>query len=386
MRNLSIRRAFTLIELLVVIAIIAILIALLVPAVQKVREAAARTQCSNHLKQLGLAMHGYHDVYKKFPANQQQIGDTAWEAVSATFWLLPYIEQGALFNQVKIPPNAPPPGLSCNDPAKGWGNDAMWQAARSGPLDQRLSVLVCPSANPGYKRGQSGSNGWGGPSGNFGWCVGSRVRQIWDGNGDVCPGSFAYPNIGGTHRSDANGIINQLQERKMRDVTDGLSNTLLGSELLSGSTSTPMPSTTGRYPYDIFYLGVGPYNAAGITGASIDFPTQTQLDAVGNAAWTSAIGVMSNNGCIPLWYAAGHSSFTTAAPPNWKHPSTAQDCCPGGSHDWGGFSIIPPRSMHPGGVNAILGDGSVRFISDGINILTFQRLGNRRDGQVVGDY
>ncbi|MFO0865645.1 MAG: DUF1559 domain-containing protein, partial [Gemmataceae bacterium] len=101
---------FTLIELLVVIAIIAVLIALLVPAVQKVREAAARAQCQNNLKQLGLAMHGYHDTYKKFPKNNQQIGANAWEAVSASFQILPFIEQAPLYNQalanIKTAPDA----------------------------------------------------------------------------------------------------------------------------------------------------------------------------------------------------------------------------------------------------------------------------------------
>lgn len=99
-------KGFTLIELLVVIAIIAILIGLLLPAVQKVREAAARAKCSNNLKQLGLAMHSYHDVFRIFPRNYTRIGTNAWEAVSVNFLLLPYVEQTALFqncNSLQIP-------------------------------------------------------------------------------------------------------------------------------------------------------------------------------------------------------------------------------------------------------------------------------------------
>ncbi len=94
------RAGFTLIELLVVIAIIAVLIGLLVPAVQKVREAANRMSCTNNLKQLGIAMHSYHDANQKFPANQQQVGVNVWESLSATYWILPYIEQDSLFKTI----------------------------------------------------------------------------------------------------------------------------------------------------------------------------------------------------------------------------------------------------------------------------------------------
>jgi len=327
------RRGFTLIELLVVIAIIAILIGLLLPAVQKVREAAARMKCSNNLKQMGIAMHSYHDANSVFPRNYKQVGGNAWESLSAHYFILPYVEQGNLY-------------------AKFEANATNWGVTHDQLMNTPLSVFRCPSAPD--SKGMA-ADYWSGPGSNYGWNTGSRVFCIWD--------------------DAANGMIIHNKTRKMADVTDGLSNTLLASELLSGSPKG------GTYPYDVFYAG----NAIIDAVANKDFPTPAELDAIGSAAKNSPKGTMNNNGGMWAWYAAGHSTFTAAAPPNWKWPTAAGDCCPGGSHDWD-HGIIPPRSTHTGGVNAVFGDGSVRFISNNIDILTFQRLGNARDGQVVGNF
>jgi len=333
------RRGFTLIELLVVIAIIAILIGLLLPAVQKVREAAARMKCQNNLKQLGLAMHSYHDTYNAFPRNYKQIGGNAWEALSANYFILPYIEQDNLFKQ-------------------GEANITNWGFIYGTTMNTALTVFVCPSSPPSPKRGTH-PHGWDGPGGNYAWSTGSSVWTVWAGE-------------------NFNGFISYQSDRKMADVTDGLSNTLAASEVLSGSGQT---GSAGRFPYDIFYTGNGVFDAV----ANKSFPTESELNNIGNIAKNSPIGYKSNNGTMWGWYAAAHSTLTTAAPPNWRFPSAGADCCPGGAHDWG-YGLIPPRSAHTGGVNAMLGDGSVRFITDSINVLTFQRLGARNDGQVVGNY
>jgi prepilin-type N-terminal cleavage/methylation domain-containing protein/prepilin-type processing-associated H-X9-DG protein len=345
---------FTLIELLVVIAIIAILIGLLLPAVQKVREAAARSKCSNNLKQLGIAMHSYHDAYNMFPYNYQLVGTNAWEAVGINYFILPYIEQGNLFNQFQIPATAKP-GQPMNNPAVG--DAAMWSATYNGPMNVSVPTFLCPSS---AHRALRATIGWGGPGSNYGWSTGSRVQMVWVGN--------AF-----------NGMVAYQNSRKMADTTDGLSNTLLASEFLSGTGTN---SGTATYPFDIFSAGDGPFNAV----VNKDFATQAELVAIGSAARSLAGGgFRGNNGGNWAWYAAGHSTLSTAAPPNWEYPSAGGNCCPGGAWDWTN-AIVPPRSMHTGGVNAVMGDGSVRFINNSIDLTTWQRLGARNDGQPLGNF
>ena len=220
-------------------------------------------------------------------------------------------------------------------------------------MNTDLSVFKCPSALPAPRRGTNPA-GWDGPGSNYGWNVGSHVQGMWLQN--------------------QNGLINQRQRRKMADVTDGLSNTLLASELLSGSNVGS--AGPGKYPFDIFYVGDAAFNSV----VNKEFPTVAELDNIGSIARNSPIGVKSNNGTMPLWYCLGQSAVSTAAPPNWKWPSAGGNCCPGGAHDWS-MGIIPPRALHTGGVNGLLGDGSVRFLNNNVDVLAFQRLGNAADGQ-----
>jgi len=333
------RAGFTLIELLVVIAIIAVLVALLLPAVQQAREAARRSDCKNKLKQLGLAIHDFHDTQRIFPRNYLKVGGNAWEALSANYYLLPYIDQMPLFEAEQ-------------------DNLANWGYTYNTFMNTDLAAFHCPSALNGPKRGQNPS-GWDGPGTNYAWCTGSSIETVWAGN-------------------NFNGILAYSVDRRIADVTDGLSNTVIASEILSGSNAS---GSAGRYPYDIFYTGNGLFSAV----ANRNFPTRTELNAIGNVARTAPIGMKSNNGTMWAWYAAAQSTFNTAAPPNWEYPTAGGDCCPGGAHDWG-FGLIPPRSMHAGGVNAALADGSVRFVTDSIDLVTWQRLGNRNDGEPIGDY
>jgi len=350
------RQAFTLIELLVVIAIIGVLVGLLLPAVQTAREAARRSSCINNVKQLALAMHNYHSATERFPANQQQIGISVWQSLSATFWILPFMEEEPLYSSVTIPANALPQGQS----AAGAGDAAAWSNARNNAMDTRIAGTVCSSALPGRTKSEDPRN-WGGPGSNYGWCYGSRVYANWDGS--------------------SNGIIAQRSQRTISDVLDGLSNTILIGEFLSGTVGTAQTAGPGTYPRDIFFAGDGVFGAV----ADKSFATTAELDAIGSAAKNSPTGVLSNNGTLPLWYSASQSAFNTAAPPNWSWPTAGGNCCPGGAHDWG-VGVIPPRSAHPGGVCIGMGDGAARFINDSVAVLTFQRLGHAADGAAVSGY
>jgi prepilin-type N-terminal cleavage/methylation domain-containing protein/prepilin-type processing-associated H-X9-DG protein len=333
-RAVSRRSAFTLIELLVVIAIIAILIGLLLPAVQKVREAAARMQCSNNLKQLAIAMHSYHDALGKFPVNRTgPFGPTpgtdwqGWYLLSATVQILPYVEQANLYQQFE--------NLKTSVKASTWDNAGC-------PAKQRLSVMLCPSS-PLYS---AGSN----PGTNYVWCSGSSIHTG-----------------GNANATNANGVINNTGQRRMTDLTDGTSNTVLVSESIPGyDTANGLP-----YKSDAVFTAV--VNRA--------FPTQAELDAIGA---DTATRVLTNNGNTWAWYGHTTSMFNTAATPNWRFVAAGQGT-PGWAHD-GGLGVIPARSKHTGGVNVGLADGSVRFIADTIDLVTWQRLGHATDGQVLGSF
>lgn len=304
------RSGFTLIELLVVIAIIAILIALLLPAVQAAREAARRTSCKNNLKQLGLALHNYHDTVGMFPHsrggwNLHRNGD-----FSGLIALLPYMEQAPLYNLIDDPPQHP-------------------YTQTYVPWQSQIGMLLCPSDTRPSTGGAERTIGLN----NYHFSVGTTI------NDNYCTSPPA--------NCVTTGAFGFRSYVKLADITDGTSNTIAMAEVGLGN-SRETRDIIGRAAY-------------GVTGIATD-PTICLATAT-NRRYNPGVNVSSwVQGSLwpfghPFW-----SSVTTVLPPN--SPSCYQQATDNPSAAWGIFSA---SSRHPGGVQVLMADGSVHFISENIN-------------------
>jgi prepilin-type N-terminal cleavage/methylation domain-containing protein/prepilin-type processing-associated H-X9-DG protein len=353
------RKGFTLIELLVVIAIIAILIGLLVPAVQKVRSAAARIQCSNNLHQIGLGLHNYEGTFQKLPPASQIPWYPAGRRDHDDFldftlpfgpnWavlLLPYIEQDNLFNQANplaypgVPITVGVPPLNANQ---------TWRSVRG--VD--VKVYQCPA--DGNNR-QHYSDPAGGPAeqdwarGNYG------VTAGWEDYDHVANGNTKTTTQAGVMKGFVSSpMMSANYGARFAEVVDGLSNTIMVGELRAGKSQLDprgvwalgFPSSSiinaGRAAYN-----PTPNNNLGDSGKDGD-----EIQTCGEF-WTPTIGSRDGLGCIK------DGNLMTS-----------------------GMS----RSRHTGGVNACFGDGSVRFINNAISEQTWCFLISKEDGQVIqGDY
>jgi prepilin-type N-terminal cleavage/methylation domain-containing protein/prepilin-type processing-associated H-X9-DG protein len=356
------RHGFTLIELLVVIAIIAILIALLVPAVQKVREAAARLQCVNNLKQIGLALHAYHDVYKKLPpasqipwytvANGDQDAYMQLQVAFGPNWavlLLPFIDQGPLYGQANV---AAYPGIPITigtTPAYATVNNS-WRSV--GGVD--LAVFQCPSDGANRQHYTDPSSNPANPG--VGWARGNYgVTASFQDYDHMAWGRTRATNVLGTSIL-ASPMMAANYGARFAEVTDGLTNTIMVAELRSGLTA--------QDPRGVWALGLP---SSSIVNAGRDATNPTPNNRLGDI---NAVGR----------YAFGDElQFCTSRYANATQGSVDGMGCYGNTLMTSGQS----RSLHTGGVNVCMGDGSVRFLKNTVGQVTWCELISRADGLTI---
>lgn len=339
------RPAFTLVELLVVIAIIGILVALLLPAVQAAREAARRTQCTNHLKQIGLALHNYSDTHKSLPFGKgpSYPGAAGYARWSTHALILPFMEQRPLHDNLNFSYAPATPGMG------GVINFMPAYANANGINDvvsrTHIPTFICPSdvsiTNPNWP----GQNNYAGNQG--GWlCDRSDAPP---GPGDIAPGELQT------------GVLYYLSRIRFADVLDGTSNTMMFSERLRGN-GTPDPKT------DLFVMtNQTSLQATYDTCMATNTATAVPLTSKWGWSWT-----MGENCCTLYNHVATPNSISCAGIP---FPGTMTNMA----------MQVSASSRHPGGVNATMVDGSVRFTTSSIDLLTWRALGTRSGGEAVSN-
>ncbi len=351
------RRGFTLIELLVVIAIIAVLIALLLPAVQMAREAARRAQCANNLKQIGLALHNYHQAHGYFPPEGNkayfQPRSKRWGPGGNQYWslkvfLLPYMDRADIYNAANLDLRA------YGEPAgyRSWSRDANLTLRRA-----RIESFLCPSdhhfdhANP-YRTSQSYAP-------NHGT---ERYFNNWRTNGIVYrPGWYRY----------------YQKPLGVRDIVDGTAFTAAFSEWVRGSMVWNR-SVEARRALALRDQAAWVWQ---IQPVWIAFPRSTHLGREGDRQWERLCEASQ----IPRWHAKGSMWWASATGAGTgigfgKRPNR-KSCAPYSPLWWDvGTHLMTASSMHPGGVNVLFADGRVRFISDEVDEQVWFAIGTR-DGQ-----
>ncbi|OAI40015.1 hypothetical protein AYO40_00885 [Planctomycetaceae bacterium SCGC AG-212-D15] len=332
-------------ELLVVIAIIGILIGLLLPAVQKVREAANRMKCGNNLKQIGLALHNYYSTYEFLPPGGA-VDQAPWGTAAGTYgsswlaYLLPYIEQQALYRELQFASSS------------GWGN-AVDGAAIS---DVIIPIYRCPSSPlPMHATYPPPGSTGGGPM------VPSYVGISGIGTNNLIPGyTESRINAGGGSSgccsggwAGGGGVLFPNSKVRFADMSDGTSNTMVVSE-----QGDFMTDTSGNKQH-------------WSSGACVGW----MIGATG-----SGVPPNYNPGGDARQFNMTSIKYSINQKTGWSG-----DCAATGVCDNLG-SNIPLNSTHAGGVNILLGDGAVRFLSDSTSIAVLAQLATRDDGVPLPDY
>ncbi len=334
MYRMRFRLGFTLVELLVVIAIIGILIALLLPAVQAAREAARRSQCTNNLKQLGLGLHNYHSAFNTFPSLSQgtDTGNdvtSTMSGMSGVVVLLPFCEQTALYQQWTSAQAAGAawggsPALPPWGPVAWSGNNAFL------PHRKQVPTLLCPSDSAGK------------------FTAGDPYDWSADTNYNFCTGDVAS-SIGWAGVKRPRGIFGQHSYMSIADIRDGTSNTIAMSEQVV-STSANAGKIHGSY----VAADGGPDYGTNPQDLCLKYKGPSGMIA------NSPPGIGNLRGVHYGWGGVKPSGFNTILSPNSVG-------CSNNSSEWGDHHIMPPDSMHPGGVNGMMADGSIRFVSETID-------------------
>jgi len=327
------RRGFTLIELLVVIAIIAILVALLLPAVQQAREAARRAECKSKLKQLGVALHNYHDVHSVFPGNEvgcvKNPGSNAnrcWEGWSGLAMVLPFLDQAPLFESANF--------------NTYWNNTATINGQRNRTVtDTLLQALLCPS---------------------------DPTARKWTGNSAPTNYMLSAGPVSGWNRKNGPGPFARESSKRSRDFTDGMSNTILAGEGVIGANNNRLAAGFRNSAAGVL-SATGTAHAREFTNSPANLLIiQNYYTACVNGASSSPIN--GNDDQANRFWTSGRTVwgpwFNTLMPPN----AGQSDIWKGTVHCDNDTSVTTQMiknaaSYHVGGAHVLMADGAVYFAS-----------------------
>ncbi len=353
------KRGFTLIELLVVIAIIAILIALLLPAVQQAREAARRTQCKNNLKQLGVALHNYHDVYNLFPFMRGGTGGPGSqnndlnnrESISGFVMLLPFMEQGPLWTDIQK-------GIDRDgNPGTGYyrpGGPKPWTSAYD-PWRAQLPGLLCPSDLKIIGGGNIGRN-------NYRFCIGTYSRD-----------NHSQHAVRGWSGRQINGLFGMFTNYGIDDCIDGTSQTIAMGERCKGIGPDMQTNNEVISGYAL---------VTGLSGLIADIDTDADMCRAARNPQNrqfllpgQSVTLGTNPGARWIDGRPFFVGFSTVLAPN-------SPACTPFNQDWN-WGIWTPSSRHTGVAQFCFADGSVNSVTSEVDETVFRALGTKAGREVI---